>query len=175
MHTSTKSPSSMHTAWLGLGTNLGERRDNLARALEGLRALGKIEAISTIYESEPVGLREQPEFWNLALRLRTELPPAELLTMAKAIEHAMGRRPAPRNAPRVIDIDLLLYDDEQLTTPTLIIPHPRLTERAFVLRPLTEIDPELQHPASGQPLLEYLRSGNLEHTIALFPGAELLS
>jgi 2-amino-4-hydroxy-6-hydroxymethyldihydropteridine diphosphokinase len=165
----------MASAWLGLGTNLGDRRENLARALEALAGLGTLDAISSVYESEPVGFREQPPFWNLVIRLRTELPPAELLTMAKAIEHAMGRRPSFRNAPRVIDIDLLLYDDDLLSTPSLTIPHPRLTERAFVLRPLTEIDPELRRPGSGEPFSDYLRNDTLEETTTLFPGTELLA
>lgn len=163
----------MARAWLGLGTNLGDRRKNLVEALEALHSLGEFEAISAVYESEPVGLREQPDFWNLVLRLCTDLPPAELLTLAKAIEHAMGRRPSARNAPRVIDIDILFYDDDLVSTHNLTIPHPRLTERAFVLRPLLELDPELRHPRTGKLLREYLQDQQLERVRILFSGAEL--
>jgi 2-amino-4-hydroxy-6-hydroxymethyldihydropteridine diphosphokinase len=164
----------MSRVWLGLGTNLGDRETNLTSALAALRGLGTIEAVSTVYESEPVGFREQPNFWNLALRLHTDLDPEALLGVVKAIEHDLGRRPTFPNAPRPIDIDLLLYDQELVAAPNLTIPHPRLTERAFVLRPLVELDPELRHPRTGKLLQEYLQEKELEETVALFPSARLL-
>lgn len=163
----------MAHAWLGLGTNLGEREANLARAIAALQALGTIEAVSSVYESEPVGFLEQPAFWNLVLRLSTDLSPEELLAAAKEIEVGLGRRPSFRNAPRVIDIDLLLYDDAQFTLPDLVVPHPRLLERAFVLRPLVEIDPELAHPVTGESLRERLQQGEFERVAPLFPAGRL--
>lgn len=164
----------MSTVWLGLGTNLGDRGDNLTRALSAIRDLAEIEAISTVYRSEPVGYRDQPDFWNLVVRVETPLTPAELLAATQEIERRLGRRPSFRNAPRPIDIDLLLYDDEVIDSPELTIPHPRLTERAFVLRPLAELDHDLRHPVTGESIRDHLAAGGLERIEPLFPGEELL-
>jgi 2-amino-4-hydroxy-6-hydroxymethyldihydropteridine diphosphokinase len=164
----------MPRVWLGLGTNLGDRAAHLSTALDSLRAIGRVEAVSSVYESEPVGFRDQPDFWNLVIRVQTDREPEEILGVAKEIEHEMGRRPSFRNAPRPIDIDLLLYDGRLVATPTLIIPHPRLTERAFVLRPLVELDPGLRHPSTGMHIHEYLHGAELEDTRLLFPGTQLL-
>lgn len=164
----------MVTSWLGLGTNMGSREENLALALAALREVGTIEAVSSVYESEPVGYREQPDFWNVVVRVRTALPPEALLAAMQEIEHRLGRRRSFPNAPRPIDIDLLLYGSEVHESERLIIPHPRLTERAFVLRPLLELDPELRHPVTGERLHDYLAAGGLERTELLFPGEKLL-
>ncbi len=160
---------------MGLGTNLGDRRSILRAALEQLSGLGRIEAVSSVYETEPVGLREQPDFWNLVLRLATSLEPAALLAAAQRIEQAQGRtRPFP-NAPRTLDIDVLLYDDLVLSEPTLRLPHPRLTERAFALRPLAELDPELTVPGTGRRVGELARAlPPTPRAEPIFPGAELL-
>ncbi len=139
----------MPTVYLGLGTNLGDRESNLREALRRLAELVRIEAVSSVYESEPVGFRAQPDFWNLVVRVHTELGPRALLVAIQEIERAMGRRPSFRNAPRVIDIDILLYDDVQLDLPELTIPHPRMLERAFVLVPLAELAPDLELPGLG--------------------------
>lgn len=165
----------MARVYLGLGTNLGDREANLRAALERLREVATIEALSSVYRSEPVGYREQPDFWNLVVRARTELPPEALVEAAKRIEAELGREPAFRNAPRVIDIDLLFYDDLRITTPTLTVPHPRLLERGFVLRPLAELDPELRHPVTGERIADRLACAEgLERTERLFPGDRLL-
>ncbi|MBX6363511.1 MAG: 2-amino-4-hydroxy-6-hydroxymethyldihydropteridine diphosphokinase [Gemmatimonadetes bacterium] len=161
-------------AYLGLGTNLGDREANLHDALRGLAGLGSIEAVSTVYASEPVGYRDQPDFWNLAIRMATTLAPPELLAGAKRIEAELGRRPSFRNAPRPIDIDILLYGDDVVASDALQIPHPRLLERAFVLRPLAELDPGLRHPVTGERLADRLHAPGLERTEPLFPGARLL-
>ncbi|HET9985098.1 MAG TPA: 2-amino-4-hydroxy-6-hydroxymethyldihydropteridine diphosphokinase [Longimicrobiales bacterium] len=160
--------------YLGLGTNLGDREANLRHAVRRLAELGSIDAVSTVYASEPVGFREQPEFWNLALRMTTRRTPEELLAGAQRIETELGRRPSFRNAPRPIDIDLLLYGDSAVSTAALEVPHPRLLERAFVLRPLVELDPALRHPVTGERLADRLRAPGLERTEALFPGARLV-
>src|SRR5690625_843142 len=120
----------MTTAWLGLGTNLGDRRTNLRRALDLIGEIGVIEALSSVYESEPVGYRAQPDFWNLVLRLRTELTPWELLRATQEIETRLGRVRSFENAPRTIDIDILLYGDQTTDEPELTIPHPRIGDRA---------------------------------------------
>jgi len=143
--------------------------------LSALARLGRIEAISSVYQTEPVGFRDQPDFWNLVLRLATTLAPAELLGALQAIELAQGRmRPFP-NAPRTLDIDLLLYDDLVLDEPALRLPHPRMTERAFVLRPLAELDPALRLPAGGGAVDELARALPARpRAEPIFPGAELL-
>jgi len=159
-------------AWLGLGTNVGDRRANLRGALGGTGALGHVAALSTVYESDPVGFAEQPVFWNMAVRLRTEIPPRPLLMALKEVERAVGRRPTFPNGPRVIDLDLLLYD-QRVIHDGLEIPHPRMLERAFVLRPLVELDPALTHPVTGARLVDVLAAGSFGEVRPLFPGAAL--
>ena len=135
--------------YLGLGSNLGERQANLARALKLLSESVHIEQASSLYETEPVGHTEQPLFLNAICRVQTELGPLQLLSLIKGIEASLGRVPGFPNAPRSIDIDIILYGDLVMGTPELTIPHPRFTERAFVLIPLLEIAPDLRHPVSG--------------------------
>jgi len=123
------------TAYLGLGSNLGDRQANLDRALEFLSQRLRIKKISSMYDSEPVGNIEQPRFLNLVCEVVT-----------------------PSGAPRTIDIDILLYGDEVMETPELTVPHPRMTKRAFVLVPLVEIAPNLKHPVTGQTAKEMLKA-----------------
>lgn len=165
----------MPTVFLGLGTNLGDREANLRAALRGLAEVMRIDAVSSVYESDPVGYRGQPVFWNLVVRGQTTLPPAALLGALHEIETSLGRRRTFRNAPRVIDIDVLLYDDERIALPDLEIPHPRLRERAFVLRPLAELDPGLVVPGTGCTVAEILEAARgLERAEPLFDGQRLL-
>jgi len=146
----------MTTAYLGLGSNLGDRGQNLAQAVELLSQQVAVEQLSSVYETEPVGYDEQPLFLNAACRISTELSPEELLGLAKEIETKLGRVPSFPNAPRPIDIDILFYDDEIVRSQELTIPHPRLAERAFVLVPLVEIAPELVHPENGRTVRDLL-------------------
>jgi 2-amino-4-hydroxy-6-hydroxymethyldihydropteridine diphosphokinase len=137
------------TAYLGLGSNVGDRAANLRAAIDGLAGRGvTIEAVSSTYETEPVGeITEQPDFLNAAIRVRAELEPEELLDASKAIEVERGREPAaPRHSSRPLDIDLLLVEGLELETERLTLPHPEVLVRRFVLVPLLELDPELALP-----------------------------
>lgn len=140
--------------YLALGSNLGDRAANLRTAVERIGELGRVEAVSRIYESAAVGYREQGPFYNLVLRLRTGLAPEELFAGVKRIEQGMGRTRSFRNAPRIIDIDILTYDDFVLHTKDLEIPHPRMMERSFVLLPLAEVAPDFVHPLSRRSMAE---------------------
>ena len=144
------------TAYLGLGSNMGNRQDNLERALDFLSQRLRIEKVSSIYDTEPVGDVNQPRFLNLVCQVYTSLTPMALLTLGKGIESKLGRVSGKSNAPRPIDIDVLFYDEQIIETPELVIPHPKLTERAFVLIPLAQIAPDLVHPVNSKTVRELL-------------------
>jgi len=134
------------TVYLALGANLGDRRYNLRAAVARLRADVLVDRMSAVYETEPAYVLDQPRFLNMALRGRTALEPAALLAVLKQIERGLGRAIGPRFGPRLIDLDILLYDDLVIATAELTIPHPRMAERPFVLVPLAEIAPDLTPP-----------------------------
>ena len=135
------------TAYLGLGSNLGDRRATLQRALELLAAEPgiRVEASSRVWETEPVG-PPQPRYLNAAIRLVTELEPIDLLQACRRVEAALGRVRLERWGPRTLDVDVLLYDDRVVDEPDLQVPHPRMHERAFVLAPLLELEPDPMLP-----------------------------
>ncbi len=142
----------MHTAYIGIGSNLGERDATIRDALELLTADPEleVEAVSSIRETDPVGVLDQPRFLNAAIRLATDLAPHPLLERLLAVEQRLGRvRTGERYGPRTIDLDLLLYGHEIVDEPGLRVPHPRLAERRFVLEPLAELDPGLVVPGLG--------------------------
>ena len=141
----------MTTAFVGIGSNLGDRETNLGRALDLLAAEDGIEiaAVSEIRETEPVGPVEQGPFLNGAARVETSLAPRALLACLLAVENRLGRVREERWGPRTIDLDLLLYGDEQIDEPGLSVPHPRLHERRFALEPLADLDPGLEIPGQG--------------------------
>lgn len=148
----------MLLVYLGLGSNLGDREVTIRAALDRLGAHDEIEVVrvSALRVTEPVGYADQPRFLNGAAALETTLGPRELLEHMLAVERNLGRvRDGPQFGPRTIDLDLLLYGDEVVDEPGLEIPHPRLTERAFVLEPLAELDPELVIPGRG-PVRDFL-------------------
>jgi 2-amino-4-hydroxy-6-hydroxymethyldihydropteridine diphosphokinase len=149
-------------AAIALGSNLesrfGDREANLREAVRRIGALGEVRAVSSFYDTEPVGYREQPRFLNAALVIKTEMGPQELIRGLLGVERAMGRERegAVAKGPRVIDLDLLLYGDWVLWAEDLMLPHPRMEERRFVLEPLGEIAPEWVHPVLGVTVRELL-------------------
>ena len=141
----------MTRAYVGIGSNIGEPRRQLQTALKELSGLPntRITATSGFYRSAPLDYLDQPEFLNAVVELETELPPEALLDNLQEIEKTHGRQRPFAGAPRTLDLDLLLYGDAALATPRLTVPHPRMHERAFVLRPLAEIAPEVAIPGRG--------------------------
>jgi 2-amino-4-hydroxy-6-hydroxymethyldihydropteridine diphosphokinase len=150
----------IRTGYLGLGSNVGDRAGHLRAAIEMLEERGvEVEAVSSVYETEPVGeVLDQPDFLNAAIRIRTDLEPEELLKLCKEIEVERGRiLDTPHHSPRQLDIDLLLLGDLELSTNRLTLPHPEATSRRFVLAPLLELDPDLKLP-DGTHLADALAS-----------------
>ncbi|MBI4331243.1 MAG: 2-amino-4-hydroxy-6-hydroxymethyldihydropteridine diphosphokinase [Chloroflexi bacterium] len=162
----------MPLIYLGLGSNLGDRELNLSKAVELLSRFATVSRISSLYETEPAGYRDQPDFLNAACRIASGLGPKQLLVLLKGIETFMGRKPGFRNAPRTVDIDILIYDDLVLNTAGLQIPHPRLTERAFVLEPLAEIAPGLVHPLARKTITRLLEDVGGRATVHLWKRRE---
>lgn len=136
----------MAKAFLSLGSNQGDSRTHIRAAIRELGTLGTVEEVSSLYETEPVGFVSQPFFLNCVVVFDTELAPEALLAAAKRIEADLGRVPGPLNGPRSVDIDILLYNDATVAAGTLVIPHPRMHVRRFVLEPLAEIAPGVMHP-----------------------------
>lgn len=150
----------MSKAYLGIGTNIGNREENLKNALLSLNLLPttKVTAISSVYETAPVGYAEQGDFLNIAVEIETELTAQNILGACLGIEAGLGRIRNIKNGPRIIDIDLLLYEDEKYNTPSLILPHPRMFEREFVIRPLLDID--FENPLFNREWAENSLTGN---------------
>jgi len=144
------------SVYLGLGSNVGDRKENLDRALGFLSERLRVEEVSSIYDTTPEDNPDQPRFLNLVAHVYTTLEPQGLLALLKGIESKLGRTPSARYSPRPMDIDILFYGKQVLNTPTLTIPHARIPERAFVLVPLNEIAPELIHPVSGKSVKQIL-------------------
>jgi 2-amino-4-hydroxy-6-hydroxymethyldihydropteridine diphosphokinase len=141
------------TVYLGLGSNLGNRQENLDQALKLLAQRMRLGKVSSIYDTEPIGNVNQPRFLNLACEAFTRLSPEGLLALVKGIEQKMGRY-SRSGEPRIIDIDILLFGDKVINTRNLVIPHPQIAERSFVLVPLAEIAPDVVHPVTKKTIKE---------------------
>ena len=161
-----------HFVYLSLGSNLGDRALNLKNAITFLAPIAQAVLESSIYETEPWGYTDQPPFLNQVIKAETNLEPSDLLVSLKDIELKMGRKETFRFGPRLIDLDILFYDDFIMDTPQLTIPHPRITERAFVIIPLAEISPDLFHPKFKKTILE-LKSSIDPSSIELYQSAKL--
>jgi 2-amino-4-hydroxy-6-hydroxymethyldihydropteridine diphosphokinase len=144
----------MLATYLSLGSNLGDRAANLSAAIARLRGLGTVCAVSSIYETEPVEVAEQPQFFNCVIALETAEPPQTLLSGILAIERAMGRERKQDKGPRLIDIDIVLFGDSILDSSELTLPHPAMHRRRFVLEPLSEIAPRVRHPRLQKTILQ---------------------
>jgi 2-amino-4-hydroxy-6-hydroxymethyldihydropteridine diphosphokinase len=149
--------------YLGLGSNVGDRQAHLDHAVARLSGAGAVTGLSAVHETDPVGYSEQPRFLNMAVRLETELDPMALLELIFEIEAERGRVRTFRNAPRTLDIDVLLYGDLELRLPGLTVPHPRMAERAFVLEPLLEVESDLREPVTGRSYADILAGLKAAH------------
>ena len=145
----------MEDIYLGLGSNMGDRLQNLRDALEHLGKVITLGAKSTVYESEPMYVETQPRFLNMVVHGTTELSPRALLNELRAIEKRLGRLEAIHNGPRPLDLDILLYGSQTVDEPTLTIPHARMHERAFVIVPLAEIAPMVAHPTLSKVFADF--------------------
>jgi len=142
------------TVYLSLGSNVGDREQNLRRAITRLRQSGEVRAVSSLYETEPMGFTAQAWFLNCAVQLVTELMPRQLLARTQHIEQEMGRRRTQLKGPRTLDLDILLFGQSVISIPELVVPHPAMHERRFVLEPLAEIAPEVRHPVFKRTMRE---------------------
>lgn len=160
----------MKTVYLALGTNIGERETHLEKAVQALNdhPLIQVKRVSSLYETEPVGFLDQAKFLNQVLECQVKLSPEELIQATQEIEKQLGRKKTFVNGPRIIDIDILLYERVELDAPELTIPHPRMHLRAFVLVPLEELAPDLIIPGVGKRVsecLENLAASDLEEVV----------
>lgn len=151
-----------HIVYLALGSNLGNRLANLKQAVAALSPQMEVKAKSHVYETPPWGYEDQPKFLNQVIKVKTYLEPESLLKHIKRLEVTLGRKASVPNGPRLIDIDILFYDDLILNTASLAIPHPHLHERGFVLLPLMDIDPDLVNPANQKSVREMVALSDIE-------------
>lgn len=169
----TRSPSSLSAekVFVGLGSNLGDRLANLKAAVAALRVSDGVEVVrnSSVYETQALGVEDQPRFLNAVVELRSELPAADLVARLKSIEAEMGRTPGERWGPREIDLDLLLYSEEIIDTDELTVPHPEMKRRAFVLVPLLEIDRDITIPGDGPARMHDMMLGRAGVSLAFPP------
>ena len=170
----SKPEASPSVVFIGIGANIGPVRENFARALRSMEKYARVLAVSSLYESDPVGPQDQPKFTNAVVKAETELSPFELLDHLKAIEKEIGRKKTKRWGPRVIDLDIIFYGDLVISTDSLVIPHPRAHERRFVLEPLLEIEPSAWHPAENMAVRDICSELGNSQGISKIDGSEVL-
>lgn len=158
----------MSRIYFGLGSNLGDKYANLRHAVDELRNFATITAVSSVYSTEPWGDADQPAFLNICVAAVSSLSPHELLAHIKKVERELGRTPARHWGPRLIDIDILFYDDLILSDEILTIPHPYIADRSFVLAPLADIIPDFHHPQTGLSVQEMLDKAGFSGIERLF-------
>ena len=158
----------LNTVFLSLGTNIGDRRSNLRTARFSINAQVQIESCSHIYETPPWGYIHQTPFYNQVIKGTTQLSPVDLMKFLKQVESDLGRIPTFQNGPRIIDIDILFYNDEIIELPQLIVPHKRLQERMFTLNPLNEIAPDYIHPKLNMKISELLQSCSDSSKVSIY-------
>lgn len=158
-------------AYIGMGANLGDRLATLNEAVERISTLGLVRSVSSVYETDPVGFADQPAFLNAAISLQTPLAPGDLMTNLLRIERDLGRVRIFPNAPRTIDLDILLYDDAVIEAAGVTVPHPRLHERAFVLVPVADIAPNVVHPVLGVSVSDLLERLGPVSGVRQIPGS----
>ena len=152
-------------AYLGLGANLGTPRETFEKSLNIISTFAKVEKVSRLYHSAPFGFPDQPPFANAAVRINTTLSPAQLLSKLQDLEKRLGKKVVRKNGPRIIDLDLLLFANLTLKSEELILPHPGILTRDFVLRPLYDLNPNLSHPEWGSKTLKSALGGLQERFI----------
>jgi len=156
-------------AYLGLGANLGDPKETFERALALVSGFSVINSTSRLYRSKPYGFSDQPPFVNAAARISTDLAPLELLKQFQSVEQALGKKVIRKNGPRIIDLDLLLYGDLELETKDLMLPHPEILKRDFVLLPLIDLNADLNHPQWGPKTLKSALGGLQERFVGENP------
>ena len=158
----------MPVVFLGLGSNIGNKEDNINKALAVISELYIVKKISHLYVTEPVGNIKQEWFLNCVVEIQTDVDPKKLLSAVKSIERKLGRKKTVQNGPRIIDIDILFYGDHILKTKNLVIPHPSIQDRLFVLQPMMDITPDLIHPVLKRSIHELYNNHHCTEKITLY-------
>jgi 2-amino-4-hydroxy-6-hydroxymethyldihydropteridine diphosphokinase len=152
-------------AYIGIGSNVGDKKANCLKGIELLAEAGRVVRVSSLYYTEPVGFKEQEDFINAVVGLETDFPPADLLSICHSIENRLGRIRTLRWGPRTLDLDILLYGELVMDQPDLVIPHPMMSARKFVLIPLAEIAPHAVHPGLNKSAAQLLQELRNSHTV----------